>query len=226
MHNKRAIFGQPVESERIVRPVRPRDAATLVAWREGASGLEVLMGRRAGRHRFVPHHYVFPGGRVDRRDFDTDVGSPLKDEVLEGLCASCRPRLAHALAVAAARETWEETGLALGEASRPDLDGLDYILRAITPAQSPIRFHARFFAVEAARLSGTLKGNGELLDLGWRPVAECLRLPIVDVTEFLLRRLLAGPPAQAPGQGVHLFSFRSGKAVVGQRGVSSRACAR
>ena len=30
--------------------------ATLVAWRRSRSGLEVLMGRRAGRHRFVPHH--------------------------------------------------------------------------------------------------------------------------------------------------------------------------
>jgi 8-oxo-dGTP pyrophosphatase MutT (NUDIX family) len=204
------------------RPVRPRDAATLVAWRRGASGLEVLMGRRAGRHRFVPHHYVFPGGRVDRRDFNVEMRSPLKKDVLEKLCSSCNPRLAHALAVAAARETWEETGLALGDAHRPDLEALDYVLRAITPAQSPIRFHARFFAVEAGRLSGTLRGNGELLDLAWRPVAECLRLPIVDVTEFLLRRLLAGPPERGP---VQLFSFRSGTAVVGQRGVSSRACA-
>jgi 8-oxo-dGTP pyrophosphatase MutT (NUDIX family) len=195
------------------RPVRPRDAATLVAWRRSRAGIEVLMGRRASRHRFVPGHYVFPGGRVDRRDYGAKVRSRLRGDVQERLCASCRPRLAHALAVAAARETWEETGLALGEATAPDLAALDYVLRAITPAQSPIRFHARFFAVEAERLSGKLEGNGELLDLAWRPVAECLRLPIVDVTEFLLRRLLAGPPAAAPG--VSLFSFRSGRVLVG-----------
>lgn len=195
------------------RPVRPRDAATLVAWRRGGDGIEVLMGRRASRHRFVPGHYVFPGGRVDRADYGAPVRSPLRREVSERLCASCRPRLAHALAVAAARETWEETGLSLGEAAAPDLAALDYVLRAITPSQSPIRFHARFFAVEAARLSGKLEGNGELLDLAWRPVAECLRLPIVDVTEFLLKRMQAGPPAAA--QGVSLFSFRRGRVVVG-----------
>ncbi len=42
------------------------------------------------------------------------------------------------------------------------------------------------------------------------PVAACLRLPIVDVTEFLLRRLLDGrAEAAAP-----LFSFRHGRAIV------------
>jgi len=200
------------------RPVRPRDAATLVVWRKRRNSVQVLMGRRAARHRFVPGHYVFPGGRVDRGDFGAEVRSPLRDDVQESLCASCNPRLAHALAVAAVRETWEETGLTLGEVSegalRPELGALDYVLRAITPPQSPIRFHARFFAAEAAHFSGTLRGNGELLDLDWRPVEECLRLPIVDVTEFLLRRLLAGPPAA--GAAVSLFSFRSGKAIIDQ----------
>ena len=176
------------------------------------------MGRRAARHRFVPGHYVFPGGRVDRRDFGAEVRSPLRNEVQERLCASCGPRLAHALAVAAVRETWEETGLALGEVSagalRPELGALDYVLRAITPPQSPIRFHARFFSVEAGRLRGKLEGNGELLDLAWRPVAACLRLPVVDVTEFLLRRLASGPPTPAPA--VSLFSFRKGRPIVSQ----------
>jgi len=203
------------------RAVRPRDAATLVAWRCGAAGLEVLMGLRAPRHRFVPGHYVFPGGRVDRRDYRAAVRSPLRAEVARRLCASCPPRLAHALAVAAVRETWEETGLALGQASggavHAELQALDYVLRAITPPQSPIRFHARFFAVAAEHLSGRLEGNGELLDLAWRPVEACLRLPIVDVTEFLLRRLLAGPPAAEGSRDVALFSFR--------RGVSSLRCA-
>lgn len=194
----------------MLRPARPLHAATLVAWRSGASGIEVLMGRRAARHRFVPHHYVFPGGRVDRSDFAAAVRSPLRPAVLEQLCASCPPRLAHALAFAAARETWEETGLALGDPSHPDLQHLDYVLRAITPPQSPLRFHARFFSVEARHLRGALQGNGELLDLAWRPVAECLKLPIVDVTEHFLRRLQGGvPPA---GEAAPLFSFRNGKA--------------
>lgn len=168
------------------------------------------MGRRAARHRFVPHHYVFPGGRIDRADYAATPLSPLRPQVLARLCESCPPRLAHALAIAAARETWEETGLALGEPARPDLRHLDYALRAITPPSSPIRFHARFFVVEGTHLSGTLQGNGELLDLGWRPVAECLKLPIVDVTEHVLRRMLEGPLSSSAK--VPLFSFRRGKA--------------
>lgn len=198
-------------------PVRPLHAATLVAWRRGPSGVEVLMGRRAARHRFVPHHYVFPGGRVDRADYEVVPRSPLRPPVLRKLGATCGRTLAQALAVTAVRETWEETGLLLGALRDgvllPDLRHLDYALRAITPAQSPIRFHARFFVVDARHLSGTLQGNGELLDLAWRPVAECLRLPIVDVTEYFLRRLHAGgADGFAEGRKAQLFSFRAGKA--------------
>ena len=168
------------------------------------------MGRRAARHRFVPHHYVFPGGRLDASDRASPVRSTLRPEVEKRLCAHCTPAMARALAVAAVRETLEETGLALGEPGAFELARLDYWLRAITPASSPIRFHARFFAAEARHFSGALRGNGELLDLDWRPVAECLRLPIVDVTEFILRRLAAG----GGFDDVSLFSFRGGRARV------------
>jgi len=170
------------------------------------------MGRRAARHRFVPGHYVFPGGRVDAKDYRSPALSPLRPEVAKQL-----GRNARALAIAAVRETYEETGLVLGKldgaALLPSLGSLDYILRAITPSASPIRFHARFFAVAAEEMSGTLRGNGELLDLDWRPVAECLRLPIVDVTEYLLRNLGHLQEKEKGGQAA-LFSFRNGRAVL------------
>jgi 8-oxo-dGTP pyrophosphatase MutT (NUDIX family) len=190
--------------------VRPRHAATLVAWRRGPRGIEVLMGRRAARHRFVPHHYVFPGGRLDAADYRATVVAPLRPEVAKQLCTHCTPARAQALAVAAVREMFEETGLALGEPGRYALDRLDYLLRAITPTSSPMRFHARFFSVEARHLSGSVRSNGELLDLDWRPLDECLKLPIVDVTEFLLRKLAAREDLKR----VSLFSFRNGRALV------------
>jgi len=171
------------------------------------------MGRRAARHRFVPHHYVFPGGRLDASDAKLAVKTRLRPEVQRALCSHCEPGMAHALAVAAARETFEETGLALGSPGAYELHRLDYWLRAITPSSSPIRFHARFFAAEQKHFTGTLRGNGELLDLDWRALDECLKLPIVDVTEFILRRL-------AGGQGfddVSLFSFRGGRVIVSPR---------
>ena len=86
---------------------------------------------------------------------------------------------------------------------------LRYVLRAITPTQSPIRFNARFFLADAACASGELKGNGELLDLAWRPIEASLELQIVDVTQFLLEGLLK---KTFPGSGrVPLFCFRNGK---------------
>jgi 8-oxo-dGTP pyrophosphatase MutT (NUDIX family) len=196
--------------------VRPRNAATLVVHREARGGTEILMGRRAGRHRFMPDYYVFPGGRLDAADYRVTPLSPLRKEVHELLCRSCGARQAQALAVAAVRETFEETGLLLGELGNegllPSLEGLDYVLRAITPPASPIRFHARFFAADAKSLKGELRSNGELLDLDWRSIGECLRLPIADVTEFLLRRL-EKQEGERP-EGVPLFSFRRGVARV------------
>ena len=174
------------------------------------------MGRRAARHRFMPDFYVFPGGRLDTADYRVKPLTPLRAEVQQSLCDSCDARKAQALAVAATRETFEETGLALGKVENgaiiPHLEPMDYVLRAITPPASPIRFHARFFAVESRHLNGTLKSNGELLDLDWRPVEECLRLPVADVTEFLLRQFQKRK-GERPA-GVPLFSFRNGVAKV------------
>ena len=42
--------------------MRPRDAATLIIIRDDR---EVLLGVRTAHHVFMPHCYVFPGGRVD-----------------------------------------------------------------------------------------------------------------------------------------------------------------
>lgn len=176
------------------------------------------MGRRAPGHRFLPDVYVFPGGRVDRGDHRVAAGAALRETTLRALSDVCSRARAHALAVAAVRETWEETGLVLGalhdDGLRPALERLDYIARAITPSDSPIRFHARFFMADAAHVCGALRGNGELLDLEWRPLAACLALPVADITEFVLgevgRRIDAAPAASA----VPLFSYRGGRVSV------------
>lgn len=199
-------------------PVRPRDAASLVLIRQRDGHAEILMGRRARRHRFLPDMYVFPGGGVDPEDHRVTPLTPLRADVARLLEQTASHARARALAVAAVRETWEETGLALGEVRsgvlRPSLDVLDHIVRAITPTASPIRFHARFFVAEAARLQGALRGNGELLDLDWRPIERCLALPLADITEFVLGELRGylrtrHPPARAP-----LFTYRHGRASV------------
>jgi len=200
------------------RPARPRDAASLILHRPGAHGAEVLMGRRATRHRFMPDVYVFPGGRLDPADAGIVPLRPLRPEVVARFAGVCTPRRAQALAVAAVREAHEETGLLLGKLDasglRPDLGGLDVLARAITPSASPIRFHARFFIAEGGTARGALGGSGELLDLHWVPLAEALKLPLADVTEFMLgeigRRLAA---ARLDG-AVPLWGYRRGSVRV------------
>jgi len=98
---------------------------------------------------------------------------------------------ANALLRAALREAQEESGWRWADASPPDLDatGLCYLGRAITPAQSPRRFHARFFAVPHERMQQDPHADGELLDLRWVDLRNPERLPIIDVTEFMLDEL-------------------------------------
>lgn len=199
-------------------PVRPKDAASLVLIRNRDGHDEVLMGRRARRHRFLPDVYVFPGGGVDRGDHRVVPLTPLRPEVARLLAQSASHARARALAVAAVRETWEETGLALGALEggvlRPALDALDHIVRAITPTASPIRFHARFFVADGTAPQGALRGNGELLDLGWRPIEQCLALPLADITEFVLGELrhylrTRRAPVRPP-----LFTYRYGHVLI------------
>jgi 8-oxo-dGTP pyrophosphatase MutT (NUDIX family) len=175
------------------------------------SAARVLLGRREPRHRFMPDVWVFPGGRVDRKDARTPVSGELSPAVAARLEARWSPARARALAIAAIRETFEETGLAFGKLVdgelRPDLGRLDYLARAITPTLSPIRFHARFFVTDGTGGSGRLGGNGELLDLRWIPIPEAMELPIINVTRFVLEetaRRLAGHPSP----GVLSIRFR------------------
>lgn len=208
-------------TEDVKRPVRPRDAASLIILRGSGDGTEVLMGRRAGRHRFMPHMYVFPGGRLDKADMSAEVLADLDPKPRERLARQFGEQVGRGLAVAAVRETWEETGIVFGDANgagfRPRLAGLDYMARAITPPPSPIRFHARFFIVGAEHAQGgadaPIGGSGELVDLAWRPLPESLRLPIADVTEFVLEevaRRVRGTAIEA----VPLFSYNGNAPMI------------
>jgi 8-oxo-dGTP pyrophosphatase MutT (NUDIX family) len=168
--------------------VRARHAASLVVLRRRASGgPEVLMGMRGARHRFMPNRLVFPGGAVDRADLSAPAATPLAPHTRALLKKKANPNLAHGLGIAAARELAEETGLTLGDP--PALDGLDYLCRAVTPPPGPVRFNARFLVVDAARLSGTLAGSGELEDLRFVDLEVALALDLAAPTRFVIERL-------------------------------------
>tara|TARA_R100000005_G_scaffold96210_1_gene81471 strand:+ start:1445 stop:2101 length:657 start_codon:yes stop_codon:yes gene_type:complete len=173
---------------RPARPVTPRHAASLVIYEQRADDLYVLMGKRSKKHRFLPDVYVFPGGRVDPADAGMTPLAPLNPEIAAQL--SQPAGMAHAIANAAVRETHEETGLVIGDLEddllRPDHSRLDFIARAITPTNSPIRFNTRFLTIEAAHVTGDLGGSGELIDLRWIPLGAVHEVPLIDVTEFVL----------------------------------------
>lgn len=219
------------------RNQRPRDAATLVLIRPGKTEPEVLMGLRHRSHAFMPNQYVFPGGRVDPGDARIVPATPLRQDVATRLCRSCSPARARALAIAAVRETYEETGLMIGQPSPggvsgglrapwtafaaeglgPALGGLDYVLRAVTPPQRTRRFNARFFVADATEARGDICGNGELEDIRWVSVSHALELRIPAITETVLRLVAqraADPRLDGtadPERPVPLYRLRYGR---------------
>jgi len=205
----------------VTAALKPRDAATLVIVERSGAEVRVLMGRRHESHKFMPGKFVFPGGAVDPADRHMAVAAPLDEIVTEKLLSRTRRRsagYARALALAAIRETFEETGLALGVTDLgappdppegvwtrfaetgvfPTLDGLDFLARAITPPGRPRRFDARFFVADAAAIAhrgtGVVHEEAELTELVWVPIADALRLEIPNITRAILSDLAALGP--------------------------------
>ncbi|MBW8269936.1 NUDIX domain-containing protein [Caldovatus aquaticus] len=195
------------------RPVRPRHAATLILWRATSRGPEVLMGRRHARLRFMPNLLVFPGGRVDRADHRAPAISELRPGTRRLLELRAPPSLARALAVAAVRELFEETGLALGarrgDGVAADLARLDYLCRAVTPADRPMRFNARFLIAPAEAAEGAIAGSGELEALRFYRLDELAAQPVATITRLVLaefRAWLAMTPRQRARRPPIVFS--------------------
>jgi 8-oxo-dGTP pyrophosphatase MutT (NUDIX family) len=182
--------------------MRPRDAATLLIVRNSRRGPEILLGERSSKHAFFPNHFVFPGGGVDRSDGYARAATPLRDRVAACLEEAATPHRARAIAMAAIRETFEETGLIAGQPDpspaaaapkgwaafyetgmAPALDGLAFVMHAVTPPGRPRRFNARFFAIDAERISGDMTdGTGELLKIHWFTLDEAVKLKIPAIT--------------------------------------------
>jgi 8-oxo-dGTP pyrophosphatase MutT (NUDIX family) len=145
-----------------------RRAASLIAAREGESGLEVLVLERSAKSRFLPGYVAFPGGSVDPGD------RRLAERWFGDAEQSAR--------ACAVRELLEEVGLALvagglAEAGGRSLDSLDdapprveqltEVAHWIAPAEVPVRFDARYYAVRAPGGLGVVPDGGETADAWW-----------------------------------------------------------
>ncbi|MBT6426770.1 MAG: hypothetical protein HOK30_03845, partial [Rhodospirillaceae bacterium] len=95
----------------------------------------------------------------------------------------------------------------------PNLAALDYVARAITPPDSPMRFHARFFTIDVNEASGRVRDSDELQNLQWFSLDDALAMDVVDVTEFVLGEVKRRHEGWRP-PGVPLFSYRNGRAVI------------
>jgi 8-oxo-dGTP pyrophosphatase MutT (NUDIX family) len=188
------------------RAVRPKNAATVMIIRRDAKKPRVLMGRRHGGHSFMPDRWVFPGGRIDRADYRAPFATDLRPEV-SGLFDRYLPAgRGRALALAAVRETWEETGLLLAHKApvRPaagpwrdfvaqgalaDLGALEVIARAITPPSVGKRFDTWFLLADAEKLVSLERQAdcGELEEIAWVDFDEAQELPLPTVTRMMLK---------------------------------------
>jgi 8-oxo-dGTP pyrophosphatase MutT (NUDIX family) len=205
------------ERERKSPNVRPRDAATLILVDRSGTTPKVLLGKRHHGHSFMPGKFVFPGGRVDPTDRQMPIAKPLDMQAEQSLMRHTkRPSAtkARAIALAAIRETFEETGLLLGMRQDgplkaptgpwsdfakagfyPDLSALHFIARAITPSRRPKRFDTRFFAVDASaiahKVDGVVHADAELVELVWLPISEARSLDMPTITGVALKELEA-----------------------------------
>ncbi len=195
--------------------LRPRDSATLILIDRSEAVPKVLLGRRHERHRFLPGKFVFPGGRVEIKDRLMPTAAPLHERDTERLMQRVKrpsPAKAAAFALAAIRETYEETGLMLGvpwsnpiantpevwqpfatAGIIPNLSVVHFIGRAITPPNRPRRFDSRFFAADftsvARHEEGFVGADAELVEVVWMPITEARKLDIPGITAIVLEEL-------------------------------------
>lgn len=97
----------------------PRPAATVMLLRDSETGPEVFMMRRHGNSDVLGGAYVFPGGKVDADDHSDEVIDRL-DQGIDTLHqrmgdAGLEALVAAGYFVAAARETFEESGVLFAE---------------------------------------------------------------------------------------------------------------
>jgi 8-oxo-dGTP pyrophosphatase MutT (NUDIX family) len=219
---------------------RPRDAATLIIV-DGATGEpRILMGRRHPDQIFLPNKFVFPGGRSEPSDHIVPSTSELTEHAVNKLLHDMKgqpsPRRARALALAALRETYEETGLLIGsnhadsdaalpnnaqqiwhdffaEGVRPALSPLTFLARAITPPGRPRRYDTRFFLIDAAHIvKRTAPKDDELSDVDWFTLDELRGLDMPNITRAIIEDLaehLAGSAEDRAAWPVPFYYFKA-----------------
>ncbi|MEM6887061.1 MAG: NUDIX hydrolase [Pseudomonadota bacterium] len=204
-----------------------RNAATVIVLRDRATSPRILMGQRGAKAVFMPNKFVFPGGAVDDADAHVPFATKLPEPCATRLADAAPIPVGSALAAAAIRELWEETGLMLAQpadwpgqvpqgwqdfADRrmlPDPGGLQFVFRALTPPGRPRRFDARFFLIDAAHINSDLddfsKASDELSHLQWVSLSKARAFDMPFITEVVLAEIAARVTDPEPPKSVPYF---------------------
>ncbi len=203
-----------------------RNAATVIVLRDRMRDPAILMGQRGSQAAFMPNKFVFPGGAVDGADSAVTLATPLNDLCHSRLSDDAPGNLQHALAAAAIRELWEETGLILGRSGTwdapprdwrefagtghlPAAGDLQFVFRALTPPGRPRRFDARFFLVDAGAIQGDLDdfthASDELSHLQWIPLSDARSFDLPFITEVVLAEVAGRVTDRAAPESVPYF---------------------
>ena len=193
--------------------LRPRDAATLIILDTSKGPTRILFGKRRMDQKFMPGKYVFPGGRVDPTDLRVKTEETLAateiQKLLRDLKGRSSERRVNAFALAAIRETFEETGLLLGAKTAnpgtsstpiwqkfydhgvaPRLSSITFLARAITPPGKPRRYDTRFFCVRAEDIAHkTQDSDGELTETHWLTLDEAKTFDLPTIQRAILEDL-------------------------------------
>ena len=170
------------------QPVTPKPAATIILLRDGNSGLEVLILRKASGEHFASGALVFPGGKVDAADtaFAGDIGedrnelSDLKIAAIREMYEECGialvraqgiEKLLDAPGVATYRDTYDNAPILEMAAAVPlglATDRLMHFAHWITPPGRPKRFDTHFFVAPApsGQMNPTVDGY-EIVEAQW-----------------------------------------------------------
>jgi len=146
-----------------------RRAATVIAVRPGAAGPEILVVERGAGSRFLPGYVAFPGGAVDADDDELarrwfgDPGEAARAAAVRELIEET----AVAVTATGARVADPAGPLAAVDADPPPSDALREIARWIAPEDVPVRFDARYFAVEISGGVEPVPDGGETAAAWW-----------------------------------------------------------
>lgn len=204
-----------------------RNAATVIVLRDRATEPRILMGQRGAKAAFMPNKFVFPGGAVDAGDAHVALGTPLPDLCHARLMEDSALDMSDALAVAAIRELFEETGQILGHKQAwtgtppsdwtefaasgytPSAAGLQFVFRALTPPGRTRRFDARFFLVDADNLvtdpDDFAAASDELSHLQWVALNDARAFDMPFITEVVLSEIQSRVADPAAPQSVPYF---------------------